>query len=292
MPLVELAAGPISYEDSGGDGPVLVLMHGLLMNGSLWRKVVPQLAGDHRCITPTLPLGGHRIPMRRDADLSLTGLAALVAEFLDALDLTGVTLVFNDWSPGQVLVASGRTERVARIVFVACEAFANYPPGLPGSLAGLAAKVPGGVKGATQPLRVRSLRRTPAAFGWMSKRPVPDAVLDDWLEPVLDQAAVRRDLTKYARGASAARRDTLAAGESLALFTKPVLVVWASEDRLMPSEHGPRLAELFPRGRLVWIDDSYTLVPEDQPDRLATELRDFVAETTTVTRRSPLLRTA
>ncbi|MBJ7472993.1 MAG: alpha/beta hydrolase [Solirubrobacteraceae bacterium] len=279
MPLVELTAGPISYEDTGGEGPVLVLMHGLLMNGSLWRKVVPELSEGHRCITPTLPLGSHRIPMRRDADLSLTGLAALVAEFLEALDLHDVTLVFNDWSPGQVLVASGRTERIARLVFVACEAFDNYPPGLPGSLAGLAAKVPGGVKGATQPLRMRSLRRSPAAFGWMSKRPVPDAVLDDWLEPVLDQAAVRRDLTKYARSGRDARRATLAADESLALFSKPVLVVWASEDRVMPSEHGPRLAELFPRGRLVWIDDSYTLIPEDQPQRLAHELEAFVAET-------------
>lgn len=291
MPLVELTAGPISYDDTGGDGPVLVLLHGLLMNGSLWRKVVPELEGRHRCITPTLPLGSHRIPMRRDADLSLTGLAALVAEFLEALDLEDVTLVFNDWSPGQVLVASGRTERIARLVFVACEAFENYPPGLPGSLAGLAAKLPGGVNGAMQPLRIRSLRRSPVAFGWMSKRPVPDAVLDDWLEPILDQSAVRRDLTKYARSGREARRATLAADESLALFSKPVLVVWASEDRLMPSEHGPRLAELFPRGRLVWIDDSYTLIPEDQPRRLANELRDFVGETATQ-QRPPLLRTA
>ncbi len=291
MPLVELTAGPISYEDTGGDGPVLVLLHGLLMNGSVWRKVVPELEDGHRCITPTLPLGSHRIPMRRDADLSLTGLAALVAEFLEALDLNDVTLVFNDWSPGQVLVASGRTERIGRLVFVACEAFENYPPGLPGSLAGLAARVPGGVKGATQPLRMRSLRRSPAAFGWMSKRPVPDEVLDDWLEPVLDQSAVRRDLTKYARSGREARRATLAADESLALFSKPVLVVWASEDRVMPSEHGPRLAELFPRGRLVWIDDSYTLIPEDQPVRLADELRVFVAETAAA-RRVPQMRTA
>lgn len=281
MPLVELSAGTISYEDTGGDGPVLVLLHGVLMNGTLWRKVVPELEGDHRCITPTLPLGSHRIPMRRDADLSLTGLASLVAEFLDALDLHDVTLVFNDWSPGQVLVASGNTERIARLVFVACEAFENYPPGLPGSITGLAAHVPGGVNGAVQPLRFKPLRRTPVAYGWMSKRPVPDNVVDDWLAPILEQHAVRRDLTKYARDGRGARRATLAADEQLARCTKPVLVVWASEDRVMPSEHGPRLAALFPRSRLVWIDDSYTLIPEDQPQRLAEELRAFVADTAT-----------
>ena len=41
MPELTLSAGTIDYEDTGGDGPVLVLLHGLLMDGSLWRKVVP-----------------------------------------------------------------------------------------------------------------------------------------------------------------------------------------------------------------------------------------------------------
>lgn len=64
MPEVELAAGTVEYEDTGGDGPVLVLLHGLTMDGSLWRKVVPGLAPDYRRVVPTLPLGGHRRPMR------------------------------------------------------------------------------------------------------------------------------------------------------------------------------------------------------------------------------------
>ena len=45
----------------------------------------------------------------------------------------------------------------------------------------------------------------------------------------------------------------------------------------MPPEHGRRLAELLPQGRLVEIDDSYTLIPLDQPARLAAELRRFLA---------------
>jgi pimeloyl-ACP methyl ester carboxylesterase len=58
-----------------------------------------------------------------------------------------------------------------------------------------------------------------------------------------------------------------------------VLVVWAAEDRLMPAEHGVRLAELYPQGRLVTIPDSYTLVPEDQPAALTAAIRGFLAET-------------
>jgi pimeloyl-ACP methyl ester carboxylesterase len=56
-----------------------------------------------------------------------------------------------------------------------------------------------------------------------------------------------------------------------------VLIVWASEDRVMPPAHGRRLAEIFPDSRLVEIADSYTLVPEDQPELLSQHLRDFVS---------------
>lgn len=57
---VELSLGTIEYVDSGGGGPVVVLLHGLLMDASLWDGAIAALAPDHRCIAPTLPLGAHR----------------------------------------------------------------------------------------------------------------------------------------------------------------------------------------------------------------------------------------
>jgi pimeloyl-ACP methyl ester carboxylesterase len=45
----------------------------------------------------------------------------------------------------------------------------------------------------------------------------------------------------------------------------------------MPPEHGRRLAELLPQGRLVEIEDSYTLIALDQPARLAEAIRAFAA---------------
>src|SRR3977135_968249 len=74
MPEVELPAGTIEYEDTGGDRPAVALLHGLIMDGSLWRHVVQDLRADYRCVVPTLPLGGHRMPMRPDADLSMRGI--------------------------------------------------------------------------------------------------------------------------------------------------------------------------------------------------------------------------
>ena len=56
------AAG-LMYSDTGGDGPVVVLLHGVLMNGSLWDEVVDGLRDGYRCIVPELPFGAHRTPM-------------------------------------------------------------------------------------------------------------------------------------------------------------------------------------------------------------------------------------
>lgn len=280
MPDVKLTAGTIEYEDTGGDSPVVVLLHGLVQNGSLWRHVVAELRQEHRCMVPTLPLGGHRRPMRYDADLSMRGLSRLVAEFIERLDLRDVTLVENDWGGAHLMVSERGGERVARLVLTSCEAFDNYPPGLPGRVVWLAAKVPGGLNAMAQPLRLRPLRRLPIAFGWMSKRPVPDKVMDEWLQPVLTQREVRRDLLKYLRAVD--KRDTLEAAERLRSFDRPALVVWAAEDRVMPPEHGRRLAELLPNGRLVEIADSYTLIPEDQPAELATHIREFIRDTQSV----------
>jgi pimeloyl-ACP methyl ester carboxylesterase len=156
---------------------VIVFLHGLIMDGSLWDAVVPALSPAYRCIRPTLPLGAHRRPMRPDADLSLTGMVGIVADFLDHLDLTGVTLVHNDWGGGLFLTAIGRDQRVARHVVSPCEAFDNFPPGLPGRLARLASWIPGGLAAALRQLRVGWLRRTPLLLGRMAKRPVPDALV-------------------------------------------------------------------------------------------------------------------
>ena len=279
MQEIELSGGTIEYEDTGGDGPVLVLLHGVAMDGSLWRNVVAELRSDHRCVVPTIPLGAHRRPMRPDADLSILAIVRLVAEFLEKLDLRGVTLVGNDWGGAQLLVSEGLDERVGRLVLASCEAFDNYPPGIPGRALAQAARIPGGLYLAFQSLRLRSLRRLPTTWGWMSKNPVPDQVMDEWFRPLQTQREVRRDLRKYATSIPP-KKVLLEWAERLRSFDRPALVMWAEEDRVMPREHGRRLAELFPRGQLVEIPDSYTLIPEDQPGELARAIRGFVRDTT------------
>jgi pimeloyl-ACP methyl ester carboxylesterase len=272
---VQLAAGTVSYTDSGGGGKTLVLLHGLLMDGSLWDGVVERLAPEFRCVRPTLPLGAHRHPMDREADLSLRGQVRILVEFIDQLELEDATLVFNDWCGAQVLVAEGWDERVGRLVFVSCETFDNYPPGLPGRVLALAARMPAGLAGALKPMRFRPMRRLPLTFGLMSARAIPDAVSDRWLEPAITRPEIRRDLRKYAGDTKRGRRELTAANLHLASFAKPVLVAWAADDRMMPIASGRRLADSFPNSRFVEIAGSRTLIPIDQPTALAETIADF-----------------
>jgi pimeloyl-ACP methyl ester carboxylesterase len=274
---VELSSGTIDYEDTGGSGPVVVLVHGLIMDGSLWRHVIDELRADFRCVAPTLPLGAHRQPMRADADLSMRGVASVLGELLERLELREVTLAMNDWGGPQLLVGGAWDERIARLALCSCEAFDNVPPQGAARALPYIARVPGGIAAALLPFRFDRLRRLPMTYGPLSKRPVPREVMDRWFGPALAHKEIRRDLRKYVCSAAQGRRELLAAADALRAFDRPALVAWASEDRLMPREHGPRLAELLPQGTLVEISDSYTLIPEDQPKVLAAHLRELLA---------------
>ncbi|WP_419946646.1 alpha/beta fold hydrolase [Candidatus Poriferisodalis sp.] len=128
------AAAGFMYSDTGGDGAVVVLLHGVLTSGSLWDDVVEGLRDRYRCIVPELPFGAHRTPMPDDAALDLESIVKMIAAFLAELDVRDVTLVSNDWGGAQLVVCSGGSDRVANLVLVSCEAFDNYPPGLPGRL--------------------------------------------------------------------------------------------------------------------------------------------------------------
>ncbi|MFD5375182.1 alpha/beta fold hydrolase [Streptomyces griseoincarnatus] len=273
MPEIELSAGTLAYEDTGGEGPVVVLLHGLLHDASVWRHVVAELRTDHRLVAPTLPYGAHRRPMSRPPTPDLVN--ELIVEFLERLDLRDVTLVESDCGRAQT-VAARHPERLARLVLISCEAFDNYPPGLPGKMIGLACRVPGGVPLMVRVLGWKPLRRLPVGFGALTKRPLPDDVVARWLRPLRTDPAIRRDFRHY--HTHVRRTELLEAAQGLRRFERPALVVWATEDLMMPREHGRLLAELLPRGRLVELRNTRTLIAEDRPQRLASLLRWFVAD--------------
>jgi pimeloyl-ACP methyl ester carboxylesterase len=275
MSEANLPQGTIHYSETG-EGPPVVFVHGLLVDGRLWRKVTPLLEDRFRCIVPNLPLGSHRTPMNADADLSPPGLARVVADFLEALDLEDVILVAND-TGGAIsqITAANHPERIGRLILTNCDAFENF---LPPAFRGLqwAARVPPVLNGVMQGMRSARMRRLPNAYGWLIKHDFDDAPTRDWVEPFLTDRGIRRDTAKVLRGINP--RYTIEAAEKLRSFNRPALLAWAVEDRFFKLAFAERLAATIHGATLERIEDSYTFVSEDQPERLAEVIARFARE--------------
>jgi pimeloyl-ACP methyl ester carboxylesterase len=275
---VTLPQGTIRYRERGNGEPI-VFVHGLLVNGDLWRNVVPPLSKDYRCITPDWPLGSHDVPMNENADFTTSGLARLIDDFLAALDLENVTLVGND-SGGALsqIVVTQHPDRIGRLVLTPCDAFEVFPPGLFKYL-NVVARIPGAMWELAQTMRIRPLRRLPIAFGWLSKRPIEREVSDSYVRPSMSNGKIRRDTAKFIRGISP--DDLLKNAGELKDFDRPVLLAWARDDKFFKLDLGERLAAAFPNARLEVVDDSRTFLPEDQPERLAELIAAFAREPVT-----------
>jgi pimeloyl-ACP methyl ester carboxylesterase len=272
---VRLAQGVIRYREMGTGEPI-VFVHGVLVNGGLWRDVASPLAeAGYRCIMPDLPLGGHSYAMDRDADLSPPGLARLVADLVEELDLRDVTLVGNDTGGGiSQIVISEHPERMGCLVLTNCDAYEHFPPPLIAPFK-WGAFVPGFVSGLAYLLRI-----SPAfgrlLYALLAHRTPEKEVLASFFGPLVRDAGVRRDLRKVLAGVS--NRYTLEAAKSFAGFHKPVLIVWGKDDFVFFRRDAQKLAIDFPDARLEWAEHSRAFVPEDRPDLLAALMRDFLAQ--------------
>jgi pimeloyl-ACP methyl ester carboxylesterase len=266
MPEIRLSQGTIHYRDDGA-GPPVVLIHGLLVNGSVWDRLLPGVSAHARCIVPDLPLGSHRQPMNRAADLSPPGLAALIAELIERLELDDVTLVGNDTGGALCqLVVAAHPDRIGRLVLTNCDAFEDFPPAAFRLLVKGLGHVPGAVAALEALGRLRPVRQVSMSLAPLTVEPIPDAMLRAWLSP-LRNPAVRRDLVKVLRGISP--KHTLDAAARLPGFTRPVLIAWGTRDRFFPLADAERLAALFADARLEKIDTARAFVQMDAPERLA-----------------------
>lgn len=267
---IDLPAGRIHYREAGEGKPV-VFVHGYLVDSRLWDGVVDRLSATHRCIAPDWPMGAQQTPMSPAADLSPPGVAALIASFLEALDLEDVTIVGNDsgGAMSQVLVTS-HPERIGRLVLTNCDTHENFPPGIFKTMPPLA-KLPGGMTLLSAPFRIGAVSRL--AFKPFAKTAIPPALIASWMAPGLQNHAVRRDLQKVTVGMN--KRHTLAAAEKLRGSQLPILLAWAPGDRFFPISYAERLQGEAGNARIVRIPDAKTFVALDQPERLATEISQF-----------------
>ncbi len=272
MPAAELSVGAIHYEMSGPpDGRPVMFVHGYAMGHALWRPLSERLAArGFLCLAPTWPLGAHTEPMREGAELTMEGVAATAAEFLDALGLEDVVVVGND-TGGAIaqILATSTPGRLGALALTSCDAFEHFPPPVLKPLIA-AAKFAPAFHAALQPLRTRLGRKR--AYGALAHADIDDLTAE-WVKPALTDRRIREDLRRLT--ASLSRQSTERAAARLAQFKQPALIAWSADDAFFPLEDGQRLAAVLPNSRLEIIEHAKTFSMIDQPDTLAEAIAAF-----------------
>lgn len=277
---VDLASGTVTHRTFGSaQGDPIVFVHGALVDGSLWHDVAGRLgAHGHRALAPDLPMGSHRTPLP-EADLTPTGQAALLLDYLEHLDLADVTLVANDSGGAvtQLMLGSGdrRVERVGRVVFTNCDTVGRFPPP-PFDRMFAAATHPRLTAVLLKPNRLAAVRAGRLGFGPLCAEPLDPALTWRWIEPTVSDARIRRDFARFAAGVAAQQQELADATLRLHSFDRPVLVVWGTDDRFFRLADGHKLADRFRDGRVVEVPGCRTFVAHDRPERLADEVAAFV----------------
>jgi pimeloyl-ACP methyl ester carboxylesterase len=267
-----------------------VFVHGILVNSTLWDPVAePLAAAGIRCILPDWPLGAHRRPASKDAELSPLTVAAAITDLLDALGLRDVVLAGSDTGGALCQLAlrqlapdqparGGDTHRVSGLVLTNCDAFEQFPPRYFGPLFTLA-RSPLAVWLLAQQTRLRAVRHSPLGFGPLLSRPRPPGLTRGWIQPLLDSAAIRHDLTRFARGLQGT--ELTEAATWLGRFQRPVRLVWGTRDKHFTLELGRRLAAAFPLAQLDEVADATTFVSIDRPGAVVSAVEGVLATSRT-----------
>ncbi|CDO31199.1 alpha/beta fold hydrolase [Mycolicibacterium porcinum] len=256
-----------------GTGPVVLFVHGVYVTGAVWNDVVAELGDGFRCIVPTWPLGAHSMS-DAGADLGVAATIRRIVQFIEALDLTDVTVVANDTGGGLVLASLGDpaldTSRYGRLVLTNCDSYEHFPPGAFAQIVKLC-RFSSAVGGA-----VVRLLATGAGQSFflkaVCKRPPTAERQREVFGAFATSAAARRDAVTVTASLDPAL--TLRAAPAIEAFDRPVTLTWGTADKLFPLEHARRLRDAFPHATLIEVPDSSAFVMLDAPGAIAAAIRN------------------
>jgi len=272
---IELHGRSIAYAEMG-EGPVLLLIHGMAGTWENWREVIEPLAREHTVIAPDLP--GHGASEPGGGDYSLGSLAACLRDLLVALGHDRATLVGHSLGGGIAMQFSYQfPELVERLVLVSSGGLGREvspvlrAAALPGADLFIAATAsPGRVVGS-------ALARGLAAVGFRPNADVAEvargyASLADRDRRAAFLATIRAVVGTGGQSVHAGDRLYLAEGV-------PVLIVWGERDAMIPARHGQDAHGAIPGSRLELFEGVGHLPQVEAPARFVAVLERFLAET-------------
>lgn len=269
---VQTRSGRIAYVEKG-TGPVALFVHGVLLNGHLWRNQLDDLSDVRRCVAIDLLAHGDT-EVGREQDVSVTANARMICEFLDALGVDQADLIGNDSGGGIAQIfAALNPERVRSLTLTDCDAHDNWPPDAFKPFLEMVAA--GGLRGALEAMLAdKGIYRSPGALGPAYEHPdrVTDATIETYLRPFLKTEGRVRDLERFLLAFDC--RHTLAIERPLAALRAPTLIVWGTDDVYFDVRWSHWLADTIPgTKRRVELDGARLFLPEERPQDLNRELR-------------------
>jgi pimeloyl-ACP methyl ester carboxylesterase len=272
MAHVETASGRIGYTERG-TGPVALFVHGVLLNGYVWRHQIQHLSDIRRCIALDLLAHGDT-EIGPDQDVSVTANADMLAEFLDALRIDQVDLVGNDSGGGIAQIFAARYPlRVRTLTLTNCDAHDNWPPDAFKPYLAMAAE--GGLRSALEAMLADKDRyRSPEALGPAYEHPdqVTDETIERYLRPFVRTEQRTRDLARFL--AAFDNVHTVSVERCLKTFMAPTLIVWGTDDAYFDVKWSRWLADTIPGvRRRVELRGARIFFPEERPEAFNAELR-------------------
>jgi pimeloyl-ACP methyl ester carboxylesterase len=276
---VTVGQARVAYREAGA-GESVLLLHGCPFSSFIWRRVMPQLAGDLRCLAPDLlGLGDTETPP--DADWSLRAQATMVVGFLDCLGVARAHVVGHDHGGALAqLLAAEHPDRVGRLVLANAEAYDNWPSRDERPFVRLT-QVP--LVGdavmwawARRPLFRLTLTAAKAVH---DRRALTDELLDGYIAANFANRHRRAKTKRFLAGQLDPdhNRITLELLDGLRRFDHPTLLIWATEDPHFGPQWGERLLHDIPGAtRLERLHDTGHLLMEERPDTIAALIRDFL----------------
>ncbi|MGH8082728.1 MAG: alpha/beta fold hydrolase [Lysobacter sp.] len=260
---VTTPSGTIAYRERG-EGPVALFVHGVLLNGHLWRHQLRELSDVRRCIAVDLLAHGDS-EIAPEQDVSVTANAQMLVEFLDALGIDRVDLVGNDSGGGVAQIfAALHPQRVRSLTLTNCDTHDNWPPEAFKPFLAMAAA--GGLRDALQAMLAdKNAYRSPQALGPAYERPeqMTDGTIDTYLQPLLRSEQRLLDLQRFL--AAFDPQHTLRIEAQLKTLQAPTLIAWGTDDVYFDVRWSHWLAEAIPGTRQrVEFEGARIFFPEER----------------------------
>jgi pimeloyl-ACP methyl ester carboxylesterase len=270
---VQTASGRIHYTEQGG-GPVALFVHGVLLNGHVWRHQLTHLSDRRRCIAVDLLAHGDT-EIAPDQDVSMTANANMLDEFLNALNIERIDLVGNDSGGGIAQIfAALHPQRVRSLTLTNCDAHDNWPPEAFKPFLSMAAA--GGLRVVFDAMMAdKSVYRSPQALGPAYEHPeqVSDDTIERYVRPLVRTEQRTRDFQRFL--AAFDNTHTVKVEARLKTLKAPTLIVWGTDDVYFNVKWSHWLAETIPGTRKrVELDGARIFFPEERWAEFNHELRE------------------